>query len=326
MTAKLFNPAECPLCGAANGCQLCLPAAGTRQCWCVREEFPGELLRRVPENFRNRACICQSCLEKFRQEKDISPPQPLRAARRAPGFSLVELLVVIAIIAILSAMLLPVLGRTRLTAQRADCMSNLRQLGVAAELYWSENAGNGFPLWSGADVKGKTWWFGWLASGTDGQRAFDLSAGALFPYLHGNEVRLCPLLNPTVNPQFKPKGTNTIFSYGCNRYLFGSPNLPPVNTSRIRRPTETATFADAASVDDFLQPEAELKEWYYLDLQTNYSRLNNYPNGHFRHSEEANVIFADGHGGMEAMVPGSLDIHLPNQNVGQLRPEILTLP
>jgi len=144
--------------------------------------------------------------------------------------------------------------------------------------------------------------------------------------LHGNDVRLCPLLNTATDPQFQPKGTNTIFSYGCNRYVFAAPAMPAVNTSRLTRPTQTTLFGDAASVDNFLQAQTLLKEWYYLDLQTNYASANNYPNAHFRHAQKANVTFADGHVGMEAMVSGSLDQHLPNQNVGQLRPEILTLP
>ncbi len=242
------------------------------------------------------------------------------------AFTLVEMLVVIAIIAILAAVLLPVVARSKAVAKRAVCESNLRQLGLAVELYWGDNGGNGFPLWTSANTLGKTWWFGWLASGTDGQRAFDLSRGALFRYLRGSDVRLCPLLNRDVNPQFQPKGTNTIFSYGCNRYVFVAPNQPPVNASRLARPTETALFADAASVDNFLQAEVQLKEWYYLDLETNYSSPNNYPNGHYRHSQMANVAFADGHVGIESMVPGSCDQHLPNQNVGQLRPEILAVP
>ncbi len=316
------NPAECPLCGGANECQLCSPAAYKGKCWCVEVEIPAELSARVPDHARNRACICRSCVEKFHREKASAGPSPTRRAR---GFTLIELLVVIAIITILSAMLLPVLGRARQAAQRADCISNLRQLGIAGELYWDDNRGYGFPLWTAANPQGKTWWFGWLAAGLDGQRAFNLSAGALYPYLHGNDVRLCPALNAATDPRFHPKGTNTIFSYGCNRYVFTAPTQPPVSTAAIRRPSETAAFADAASVDNFLQPEAELKEWYYLDLETNYASLNNYPNGHFRHGHKANVTFADGHVGMEAMVPGSQDRHLPGENVGQLRPEILAL-
>jgi prepilin-type N-terminal cleavage/methylation domain-containing protein/prepilin-type processing-associated H-X9-DG protein len=248
--------------------------------------------------------------------------------RRA--FTLIELLVVIAIIAILAAMLLPALSKAKESALCAKCASNLQQLGMAAELYWDDNGGNcffyGAPPMSNEGVNGALWWFGWLANGADGQRAFDLSSGFLYPYLNGSDVRLCPLLDHADNPQFYPKGTNTIFSYACNPYLFVAASQPSVNVSRIKSPTETALFADSASADNFLQPQTELKEWYYLDLQTNYSSANNYPNAHFRHSQKANVTFADGHVGMEKMVPGSLDRHLPNQNVGQLRPEILLIP
>ena len=326
MTDRFFNPAACPLCGAVNECQLCSPATYKGQCWCAQEEIDGALLARVPENFRNRACICRNCIRSFQLSRELLQRDSVHPTRRAPGFTLIELLVVIAIIAVLSAMLLPALSKAKQTAQRADCMSNLRQLGVAVQLYWDDNNGNGFPLWTSANMKGKTWWFGWLEAGIDGQRAFDLSSGALFPYLHGIDVRLCPVLNQAANPQFKPKGTNTIFSYGCNRYLFGSPAQPSINVKRISRPTETAVFADAASVDDFLQADAEVKEWYYLDLQTNYASANNYPNAHFRHAQKANVTFADGHVGLEQAIEGSYDKRMPNQSIGQLRPEILTIP
>ena len=313
-----FNPSACPLCRAANECQLCSPAAHKGLCWCVKVEIPDALLARVPENFRNRACICKNCVENFQIEKSFSAPPAPRAAHRADGFTLIELLVVIAIIAILSAMLLPALARAKAAAQRADCVSNVRQIGLGAQMYWSDNTGHSFNYSTGKTNSGQTYWFGWIANGTDGSRNFDLSVGVLFPYFNGADVRLCP--SPAWNsPQFKLKGTNVIFSYGCNGFIYGGPGHAVTDEENISHPASTALFADAAQVDPFSGSNPMFQEWYYVDNNTPQ------PNGHFRHSQMANVTFADGHVDLEKPVAGSFDSRLPNQLIGQLRPEILTV-
>jgi prepilin-type N-terminal cleavage/methylation domain-containing protein len=68
---------------------------------------------------------------------------------RRRAFTLVELLVVIGIIAVLIAILLPALQAARKQAVTANCLSNLRQLGIAYRMYAEEFKGAGVPVRAG---------------------------------------------------------------------------------------------------------------------------------------------------------------------------------
>jgi prepilin-type N-terminal cleavage/methylation domain-containing protein len=68
------------------------------------------------------------------------------ARHRFLGFTLIELLVVIGIIAILAAMILPVLGRAKESARRTYCLNNLKQITMAWSLWVTDHEGNTFPF------------------------------------------------------------------------------------------------------------------------------------------------------------------------------------
>jgi prepilin-type N-terminal cleavage/methylation domain-containing protein/prepilin-type processing-associated H-X9-DG protein len=247
--------------------------------------------------------------------------------RRA--FTLTEVLVVITVIAILAALLLPALSRGRESAQRIKCVSNQRQLGIAAQLYWDDNRGALFRYLHGNTNVGQILWCGWMGPGAEGARPFDATQGALYPYLQGRGVEICPSLNYALG-RFKFKATGAAFGYGYNLSLSTPANRSPLKTDALLHADSTALFADAAQCNDFQAPASRenpmLEEFFWISANTNFAAANYYPNGHFRHAQRASVVFCDGHVAMESMVPGSLDRRLPSLYLGQLRTEILRLP
>ena len=251
---------------------------------------------------------------------------PRRASSPRPaahdGLTLIELLVVVAILALLSAILLPALGGAKHAAQQARCVSHVRQLGLAATMYFDDHEGRTFPYQLQATNRGVIYWFGGLQNGAEGERAFDATLGPLYEYMLGRGIELCPSFRHS-GPRFKLKANGATFGYGVNRHITSAPGLRSFNIGQIRDAASIVLFADAAQINDFQAPASPenplLEEWYYVDAGGAFD----YPNAHFRHQQRANAVFADGHVGRELPEAGSIDSRLPREHVGRLRREIL---
>jgi prepilin-type N-terminal cleavage/methylation domain-containing protein/prepilin-type processing-associated H-X9-DG protein len=170
---------------------------------------------------------------------------------RKSGFTLVELLVVIAIIALLIAILLPVLGRARENANRIKCASNLRQIASAFFMYTNDNkgwfpnvavfgSGLGYPALTapqGMDSDYIGWVEDWIV--WRNKQPGDRLQGAIVKYLGNSpkpEIMQCPSDDPTWR-SINNAGIGGYFpySYAFNSYLsFGTnynPLVAPPNNS-----------------------------------------------------------------------------------------------
>lgn len=81
---------------------------------------------------------------------------------RLAGFTTTELLCVIAIIGILVAILIPVIGKTRDNARSGACLSNLRQISIAHQLYAAENRQRLVPIATGSSGSNAVTWRAYL--------------------------------------------------------------------------------------------------------------------------------------------------------------------
>ncbi|MGG1635162.1 cysteine-rich CWC family protein [Paenibacillus sp. NRS-1760] len=60
---------NCPLCNGPNDCAMEENNAA-KDCWCFQKSFPSTLLEAVPEELKNKACICRNCLSKVVEEQN----------------------------------------------------------------------------------------------------------------------------------------------------------------------------------------------------------------------------------------------------------------
>jgi len=236
----------------------------------------------------------------------VIPPLRANARRYRGGFTLIELLVVIAIIAILAALLLPVLSQAKARAWNTACLNNLKQLEVCWYLYADDYHDLLVPNNSvaGITASGPTTV---IAQGVSW--CLDLNArtqltpsnivnGLLFPYNRSVAIYHCPADHSTLQA---PDGTLLPDlrwrSYNMSQSVNGYPNYNAFLTafipawymlSGVRAPARLFVFIDEHE-DTILDaqfgnpPVGSWGDGYWWDLPAN------------RHNQGANLSFADGH-------------------------------
>jgi prepilin-type N-terminal cleavage/methylation domain-containing protein/prepilin-type processing-associated H-X9-DG protein len=211
------------------------------------------------------------------------------AGRR--GFTLIELLVVIAIIIILAAILFPVFAQAREKARQTTCLSNLRQIGTAAQMY-AQDYDERLPGTELGEGDGEYHWFEMLA-----------------PYARDREIFTCP--SAAVKTLYPPNGIAAEFTYSYAMNDIHDPNGARIGAAfqplaAISFPSDTLYIVDgwpvATAAAAGTYPERHEIAWVPAALGapqgTEHRRdagVNPYDDGNGRHTGTMNFVACDGH-------------------------------
>lgn len=225
------------------------------------------------------------------------PPKAATKERCRTGFTLIELLTVIAIIGILAAILIPVVGRVRESARSSQCLSNLRQIGVANYMFAADHQDGFVPANFGEEGKNATmYWQGglWTYAGLEANsytsRAFWTSSpgGSADPHPDAwpDLIFHCPKTMVTANTEIMVPGaphSHRIFSYGMN---------PHAATSYFGRGPAYGRIARLPT-DALLSPSQTVMVMESTHWWSNFNYWHKY-NGLLPHNDGANFLFFDG--------------------------------
>ena len=166
-----------------------------------------------------------------------------RQRSRDRGFTLIELLVVIAIIAILAALLLPALARTKEKGKQVSCFSNMRQLAYAARLYMDDYNGGlfhhheGWVLDDGSQTDTLPADLGGVSGGGMGNSQAEKPWIIFFqPYLGSRPVGYCP------SDRTRRSRLLAVDLNGYNGNITSTSQAPPPNTELALAQAENLTI------------------------------------------------------------------------------------